>query len=149
MKHIPKLIYVLLVLTLISCGEESTKVEDKVDIDVSAKQKTSIPEIKNFDHYMRIIPQDKDWMEKINVQAGERSIGADSMLILSAKFMAKKNGYPVAESQVKDLGFYIEKIKNDDKWLKSVEKQAVERSISIDSMLILSAKYLVKKQIKK
>lgn len=146
MKHIPKLIYVLLVLVLISCGGESTIVD--ANIDASAKQNASIPEIKNFDHYMRIIPLDKKWMEKIKVQAGERSISVDAMLVLSAKFMAKKNGYPVVEVQVKDLDFYIKKIKNDDKWLKSVEKQAAERSISVDSMLTLSAEYLVKKQLK-
>jgi hypothetical protein len=85
MKHAYKLIYVILMLFF--CVGISSKVFDEVDISANAKQNASIPEIKKIDHFMRITPQDKDWMEKLGFQAAERSISVDSILTLSAEYI--------------------------------------------------------------
>ena len=144
MKKLIRATYLLLAISILACGEESSKEEASNQSDQNSME----PKIKDFDYYMTVIPKDKKWMVKVEKQAAERSISVDSMLTLSAKFMLNGVDGNDAKSEEKDVQFYIEKIKKNEKWLANVKKKAVERSISLDSMLLLSAKYAQKKDIK-
>jgi hypothetical protein len=47
------------------------------------------------------------------------------------------------ESKVKA---FMEEIKNDPEWLKSIEKKAAEKGISVEEMIRLDAEYMVSSQ---
>jgi hypothetical protein len=49
----------------------------------------------------------------------------------------------VKKEVVKDYDYYVKRIGNDTVWMEKVEKQALERGISLDSMLHREARYMV------
>jgi hypothetical protein len=49
----------------------------------------------------------------------------------------------VKKEVVKDYDYYVKRIGKDDVWMQKVEKQALERGISLDSMLHREARYMV------
>jgi phosphoribulokinase len=43
---------------------------------------------------------------------------------------------------IKDYDYYVKRIGNDNVWMQKVEKQALERGISLDSMLHREARFM-------
>jgi phosphoribulokinase len=43
---------------------------------------------------------------------------------------------------VKDYDYYVKRIGNDNVWMQKIEKQALERGISLDSMLHREARFM-------
>jgi hypothetical protein len=48
-------------------------------------------------------------------------------------------------TSTKDFKYYLNRISNDVEWMKEIRKKAKERNLSIDSVLVLDAKYWAKK----
>lgn len=93
------------------------------------------------------IKSDKKWFENVKKQALEREISVDSMLVESANFVIKArnktNKTPKDNSYDIELRKVIENIKRNKEWLKNVKLQAKNRGISIEKMLVKSAKYTI------
>lgn len=54
--------------------------------------------------------------------------------------------YSGAKIENSDVRHYIDRIKSDKEWLKEVQNQAVVRGISVDSMIVRAARYVVNKK---
>lgn len=113
--------------TVVINPESETPVEEKKEV------------VKDYDYFMNRISNDKDWMNEIKKQAVEQGVSEQDMLIKNAKYMAKQNGF--GDKEPTELEIQIEKIKANPEWLADVEKQALERGISMDSMLVRAARY--------
>lgn len=54
------------------------------------------------------------------------------------------SGTTPKEEVVKNFDYYMERIGNDQEWMNSIKKQALEQGITVDSALIKNAKYMAK-----
>ena len=113
--------------TVVINSEPETPIEQKKEV------------VKDYDYFMNRISNDEEWMKEIKKQATEQGVSDEEMLIKNAKFMAKQNGF--GEKEPIEIDLQIEKIKANPEWLAGVEKQALERGITLDSMLVRSALY--------
>ncbi|MCB9360371.1 MAG: hypothetical protein H6587_07300 [Flavobacteriales bacterium] len=114
---------------------ENTTTQPTEEIKVEEKKEV----IKDYDYFIKRISEDADWMLQVEQQAVELGISTEESLSKNAKFMAKQNGY--GDKEPTELEIQIEKIKANPEWLLGVEKQAQERGISLDSMLVRAARY--------
>jgi sialic acid synthase SpsE len=105
------------------------------------------------------IKNNPEWMASIEKKAKERNIPVDSMMKLDIIWAIddqdgkhKPEVLPVAtdsvatksyEERVKEM---IEKIRNNKEWMATIKKKAEERKISLDSMLVLDARWSVDDQ---
>jgi len=110
---------------------------------------------KQIKFYENKIRQDKKWYKQIVKKAGEKGLDVDSMIRLDAIYMIKqdeKTGIEKlkAESQTFEdrIKYYEEKIRQDTVWLKSIEKKAIYKNISLDEMIRIDAKYMTEKEKK-
>lgn len=83
------------------------------------------------------------WVESIKDEAQKRKISFDSMLVRSVNYRIRqdkeKNLLKKKQSKI------IEEIRSTPKWIKKIQTQAKERGISVDSMLVRNANYIINK----
>jgi seryl-tRNA synthetase len=107
------------------------------------------------------IRNNADWLASIDKKAKERNIPLDSMLKLDIIWMIdeqdgkhKAENQPVAvtdtaavkktyDERVKEM---IDGIKANKEWLAAIQKKADEKKISLDSMLLLDARWMIDEQ---
>lgn len=131
-------ILILLIITLFACSSS-----EENNLSNSSIEQTSngvrIEVKKDYEYFIKRISEDDNWMIQIEMKAEEMGISTEESLSRNANFMAEKNGYnKVVQTEIEKQ---IEKIKDNEKWFSKVEEQALERSISVDSMLVRSAKF--------
>jgi predicted DNA-binding protein (MmcQ/YjbR family) len=147
MKKFTLLAVMAITFLMVSCSEDVK--ESKAE---TAKKKEIKKEVvKDYDYYLKRIGEDEKWMASLKVKAEESGMTVEESLIKSAKHMAKQNGFEVIidKSQEK-LDKQIQVIKNNKEWLESTKNKAEERNISLDSMLIRTAKYVIsERELKK
>ena len=119
---------------VISNKNNSDEKDIHKSVNYDAERKRIIRNIKN----------NKTWFEKIKKQAVFNKLSIDSMLVVSANYVIRENR---KKSQNK-VNRVVEQIKNNTSWLESVKKQAKERNLPLDSMLIRNASYYIKQQQK-
>lgn len=138
MKKNALLVVVFAMLFACSSSEENNNVEENLQ-ESSALKKEGVK--KDYDYFIKRISEDADWMLQVEKQAVELGISTEESLSKNAKFMAKQNGFE--EIVPSELEKQMDKIKNNPEWFSQVEKQALERGISLDSMLVRSARYVI------
>jgi hypothetical protein len=138
MKKNALLVVVFAMLFACSSSEENNNVEENLQ-ESSALKKEEVK--KDYDYFIKRISEDADWMLQVEKQAVELGISTEESLSKNAKFMAKQNGFE--EIVPSELEKQMDKIKNNPEWFSQVEKQALERGISLDSMLVRSARYVI------
>ena len=106
------------------------------------------------------IRNNADWLASIEKKAKEKNIPLDSMIKLDVKWMLDeqdgkhKNETPAVtaadsvskksyDERVKEM---IEGIRNNPEWFAAVKKKAEERKISLDSMLLMDARWMIDEQ---
>lgn len=124
-----------------ACQESSSEAEN-VASETTPKEEV----VKNFDYYMERIGNDQDWMNDIKKQALELGITVDSALIKNAKYMAKQNGFVDEVDKQNEIKAQMDVILNNPEWYETVKAQAKERQITVDSMLINTAKYVIEQR---
>lgn len=102
----------------------------------------------NFDEYLgryyyeNRIRQDFKWFDRIVIEASDRGINLADHIRDHAGYMV------VADIQnnakLPDVKYYINEIRKDSVWLESVKQKAIEKNISLDSMIRLDAEWLLK-----
>jgi len=138
MKKNAILVVVFAMLFACSSSEENNNVDESLQ-ESSVLQKVEVK--KDYDYFIKRISEDADWMLQVEKQAVELGISTEESLSKNAKFMAKQNGF--GEIIPSELEKQMDKIKNNPEWFSQVEKQALERGISTDSMLVRSARYVI------
>ena len=88
--------------------------------------------------YEEAIVNDQDWFKTVAKQAVEKGIPIDSSVYLNARYMLESE----SKLTLKDIHFFKNQIKNSDSWLNQVEQKAIEKNISLDSMIQLDAEYM-------
>ena len=96
-------------------------------LELTAQKKKIVDKIK----------QNKVRLEKIKEESQSSELGIPDLLILKAEEEIR------LIAQVNEI---IKRIKKDPKWYADVKKQALERKLSEEKMLLLSAKYILKKR---
>jgi len=138
MKKNAILVVVFAMLFACSSSEENNNVDESLQ-ESSVLQKVEVK--KDYDYFIKRISEDADWMLQVEKQAVELGISTEESLSKNAKFMAKQNGF--GEIIPSELEKQMDKIKNNPEWFSQVEKQALERGISTDSMLVRSARHVI------
>ena len=124
--------------TLFACStSEEKNTNESIDNTVVEENKEETR--KDYYYYLKRISEDAEWMVQVESQAVELGITTEESLSKNAKFMAKQNGF--GDNDPTEVDIQIEKIKANPEWLANVEKQALERGISLDSMLVRAARY--------
>ncbi|OFX36375.1 MAG: hypothetical protein A2X08_14815 [Bacteroidetes bacterium GWA2_32_17] len=125
-----------MLFVFIGCGESTPEAESTVN-NSTLKEEV----VKDYNYYLERIKNDEKWMIEVKKQAEEMGVSVDSALSKNAKYMAKQNGF-VDETE-NEVQAQINIIKNNKEWYENVKAQAKERQISVDSMLIRSANYVI------
>jgi hypothetical protein len=84
------------------------------------------------------IKANKKWLKQIKTKAGKENLPVPAMLEREARYMTNQVSF--ANKRAKDL---ILRIKQDSAWFVQVKKQAKERGISNQEMLLISAKFIM------
>ena len=94
------------------------------------------------------IRADKEWMESVAKKAADRHISLDSALLLDARYMIEMQDIKAraVREQKEKTDKIIGQIRADANWFDHIKKQAQELKISIDSSLILNARYMIETQ---
>lgn len=72
-----------------------------------------------------------------------RDLKADIIKIKVTNPSTKWNGKAPASDNKKKIDKFIQAIKNTPEWLEKVNKKAIEKNISLDSMIMLDAIYML------
>ncbi len=88
--------------------------------------------------YKEYIKSEGVWMEQIIQKATDRNLSVDSMMILDANWVFQRNG-PVRKR--KTLEDIIASIRKNDAWFNDIKKQAIEKNMSTDSMIVVNARW--------
>jgi hypothetical protein len=52
--------------------------------------------------------------------------------------------YSGEKIESKEIRYYLDRIRSDKEWFKDIKKQALERNTSVDSVLIIAARFVIK-----
>lgn len=134
------------IAAFISCENEN----------VADKPKTFEERYKELETSIKNNPE---WLASIEKKAKERNIPADSMMKLDIIWaIDDQDGKHRSENQTATADTVAQKpydervkeminaIKNNKEWLATIQKKANERKISLDSMLLLDARWSVDDQ---
>ncbi len=137
-------------LNFTACDDVQDKEEDEVKIEKSYEDR-----VKEAREAITKSPQ---WMADEEKKAKERGISVDSMIMLDARWMVDeqdgkhKDGAGTTTGAATDTskGSYEQRVKNAENtirntptWLAEEQKKAKERNISVDSMILLDARWVV------
>ena len=86
------------------------------------------------------IKEDEKWFALVKEKSIKQGIPIDSMIYLDAKWTVDNFNGDYYEELINEK---IKTIKEDDKWLKSIKEKAIKKSIPLDSMLYLDAKWMI------
>jgi len=84
--------------------------------------------------------EDEKWFALVKEKSIKQGIPIDSMIYLDAKWTVDNFNGDYYEELINEK---IKTIKEDDKWLKSIKEKAIKKSIPLDSMLYLDAKWMI------
>lgn len=102
--------------------------------------------------------KDKSKRFKKNLEIEDILKDKELVIILSTEQNLKNHGFGLIDDlfqlfkreykalQIKEQTKVIQRITSDKKWLKKIKKQAEERKISLDSMLVRNANYIINKR---
>jgi hypothetical protein len=98
---------------------------------------------KNITYYLNRIGGDPKWMLSIENKAKNIGVSQDSILLSAAKKWATKktNKEHLIKSK---LANQIQIIKNNEVWLNRIKNKAEKESVSLESMIIRTAKFVLK-----
>ncbi len=87
-----------------------------------------------IDYYTDVLYAKKDWEVHFQEKASKNNISIEEQIAIDAAWLSRNH---LTENQFEEneIQAIITKIKNSPKWLKSIEKKAKQRNISIDEML--------------
>lgn len=117
------------------------------------KNKNSSPEyaqhVRDFVKYIKTQPK---WLHDIENIAREKNISVDSVLVMearwqvdiqpgTAKLISKSKTY--SPEYLKEVKNYVEYIKTQSKWVCDAKLRALEKKITLDSMLVLEAMWQI------
>lgn len=86
------------------------------------------------------IVKNPQWLYSVKKQADEKGIPIDSMIHLNARYTLKEH----KKKDDADIQFFEQQIRTNAEWLEIVEEKAKKKGISLDSMIELDAKFLMK-----
>ena len=125
---------------LFACSNsESENITTHSTEEIEVEEKKEV--VKDYDYFIKRISEDPDWMKNVEKQAAEQGVTVEQSLQNSANFMAKQNGF--GEKEPTEIEIQIEKIKANPEWLADIEKQALERGVTLDSMLVRAARFSI------
>lgn len=88
--------------------------------------------------YIDYIKSEEKWMEQIIQKANYRHISIDSMILKDADWVFQRHG-PIRKKRT--LDDIIASIKKNNSWFNDVKRQATEKNISMDSMIVINARW--------
>ena len=103
--------------------------------------------LKKREFIINEIKSNPEELERMKQDAQERHISLDSMLLRSANDKIKIE--EDRKALKKEQAVIIKEIRSTPKWIKKIQSQAKERGISVDSMLIRNANYIINKRKEK
>lgn len=144
-----QLICSILILTTVvtSCG----------DAEIGADNKVNTYE-ERYKELEQSIRGNKDWMASIEKKAKEQNIPVDSMIKLDITWTLdeqdgkhKPGTQPAPDTTNKKpyeerLKEIIASIKSNAEWMATITKKAKDQKISVDSMMVLDAKWMIDEQ---
>ena len=95
------------------------------------------------------IKNNKEWFDKVVDKANQNGIPVEDQLRNEAIFLLEGGmiEQPSEKSlKVKDMQYFIDKIKNDPEWLKSIEEKALKNKVSIEEQIKLDAKWILENE---
>ena len=107
--------------------------------------------------FKKAITTNPDWLDKVSKKAKQLGISIDSSITRDAIWMAeqemkKANVHVPTKEEIQyseKVNGYKNAIKADPNWLKNVSAKAKEKGISVDSSVMLNAKWMVDQELKK
>jgi molecular chaperone DnaK (HSP70) len=102
------------------------------------------PAFTQLMYYEEMILKQKDWYDKVALQAIERNIPVDSAIYLNARYMLENE----KNINLKDVHYFKNQIKDSEEWLTDEQQKATNRSISLDSMIRIDAEYMYNEHLK-
>jgi len=98
---------------------------------------------KNLYYYENRIRSDYKWFDNLVKSASNRGISTEEFIRDNAKYLVYQDN--LKAKQGNNLETYIKRIRNDSAWLEQVRQKAINKNISLDSMLNLDARWLMDK----
>lgn len=98
---------------------------------------------KNLYFYENRIRSDYKWFDNLVDIASNRGISTEEFIRDNAKYLVYQDNLKSKESN--NLENYIQRIRSDSVWLKQVRQKAINKNISLDSMIRLDAQWLMDK----
>jgi hypothetical protein len=93
------------------------------------------------------IRKDEYWMKEINRKAAERGITLDSMVIKEAIWQMESNAKGSEKNtEQNSLTKMKEYIRGDKVWMLQIKKKAASRNISVDSMVLIDALWVIEQE---
>ncbi len=105
---------------------------------------TKFTTIKNMEN---AIFSDSHWLKTVAEKAQKYNMPVEMMVSVDAEYVVEND--PALVNFVNNVRLLEKTIKNNPDWLKKVGEKAQKKGISIDEMLRMDAKYIIKEQQKK
>ena len=105
---------------------------------------TKFTTIKNMEN---AIFSDSHWLKNVTEKAQKFNMPLEMMVSVDAEYVVENDSALV--NFFNNVGLLEQTIKNNPDWLKKVEEKAQKKGISIDEMVRMDAKYIIKEQQKK
>lgn len=122
------------------------KIEKDVQYMLSIDENS--PKGKSVFDYIHEMENNTAWLENIKQKAKENKNTLRDQEILDAYFMAKENRGKIKtmNDKPKDINYYINKIKNNPEWLKSIEAKAIQNNRSTEEQIKLDAQWTMENE---
>jgi hypothetical protein len=127
-----------------------------------------------IENVVRKIKNSPKWLKSLEEKALKKNISLEKEILINAEYAINKelddklmkeiciadlfndpkiinidSSYLSKLIDLVNIDFYVKKIKKSPKWVKSIEKQAIEWNTTIDEAIRRNAKYIVKQKQKK